>query len=97
MKSDTNKFGPFFDLPLIVGNALPVTIEPNGKLTLDTDLCEGANYWIILYTEGKEEFLRILATEPQIVEYTSISGIDLLVTHWKEVEGQIVQCDLTID
>ncbi len=96
MKSENN-FGPFQNLPLITEHALPVSIEPNGKLTLDTDLCEDSKYWIILYTESNEEFLRILAIEPQKTEYTSISGIDLLITHWKETNGEIVQCDLTID
>ncbi len=92
---DDNTFGPFFNLPLNSGNVVEVSIGPNGKLTLNTDLCEGGRYWIIVYTSGMEEFLRILAVNPQIVEYknASTSGIDLIVTHWKEIDGEIVQCN----
>lgn len=90
-----SKFGPFSNLPLNLELTFPIRVDPNGILTLDIEMVEGERYWIILYTETKEEFLQVLVGEKgQSIQYISVSGINLLFTHWNETKGMIKQCTL---
>lgn len=94
-------FGPYNNLPLDSTKWFSIMLRADDKLTLDSELGEkeASKFWVILYrnTSVPQEFFRLFVESKESIIYSCSTETEVLVTHWKEIDGVIEQCNLTFE